>query len=76
MIEGLASRFINERKQILTHIRIICLFFPFVLFFRRCRETEVRICCQLDFVDVMYQIWFYRNKKKILLKADEILSFL
>ena len=29
MIEGLASRFINERKQILTHIRIICLFFPF-----------------------------------------------
>ena len=25
-------------------------------------ETEVRMCCQLDCVDVMYQIWFHLNK--------------
>ena len=62
MIEGLTARFIIKQKQILTHIHIICHFFlPF--FFRRCRETEVGICCHLDSVDVMYQIWFNLNTK-------------
>ena len=62
MIEGLAARFIIKQKQILTHIHIICPFFlPF--FFRRCRETEVGICCHLDSVDAMYQIWFNLNTK-------------
>ena len=74
MLEGLAERFIFIQKQILTHIPIICLFF-LSSFFRRCWETEVRICCQLDCVDVMCQIWFHLNTK-ILLKADKILSFL
>ena len=62
MLEGLAERFIFIQKQILTHIHIICLFF-LSFFFRRCRETEVRICCQLDYVDVMCQIWFHLGTK-------------
>ena len=62
MIEGLAVRFIIKKKQIFTHIHITGLF-VLSFFFRRCRETEVRICCQLDCVDVMYQIWFHLNKK-------------
>ena len=74
MLEGLAARFIITKKQILTHFYIIYLFF-LSFFFRRCRETEVRICCHLDCVDVMCQIWFHLNTK-ILLKADKILSFL
>ena len=57
MIEGLAARFIIKQKEILTHIHIICLFF-LSFFSRRCRETEVRICCHLDCVDVMFQIWY------------------
>ena len=32
MIDGLAARFFIKQKQILTHIHIICLFFPFVFF--------------------------------------------
>ena len=59
MIEGLAARFFIKQKKILTHIHIICLFFPFVFFFRRCWETEVRIRCHLDCVDVMFQIWYH-----------------
>ena len=43
--------------------RLHHLYFFLSFFFRRCRETEVRICCQLDCVDVMYQIWFHLNKK-------------
>ena len=60
MLEGLAGRFIF--KQILTHIHIICLFF-LSFFFRRCRETEVRIYWHLDSVAVMCQIWFHLNTK-------------
>ena len=62
MLEGLAARFIIKQKQILTHIHIICLFF-LSFFFSRCWETEVRICCHLDCVDVMCQIWFYLSTK-------------
>ena len=62
MLEGLAERFIFIQKQILTHISIICLFF-LSSFFRRCRETEVRICFHLDCVDVMCQIWFHLTQK-------------
>ena len=60
--------------QILTIIRIICLFF-LSFFFRRCRETEVRICCHLDRVDVMYQMRFNLNTK-FLLKLMKNFSFL
>ena len=62
MIEGLAVRFIIKQKQIFTHIHITGLF-VLSFFFRRCRETEVRICCQLDCADLMYQIWFNLDKK-------------
>ena len=48
--------------KILTHIPIICLFF-LSSFFRRCRETEVRIYWHLDCVDVMCPIWFHLNTK-------------
>ena len=58
MIEGLAARFIIKQKEILTHIHIICLFF-LSFFSRRCRETEVRIRCHLDCVDVIFQIWYH-----------------
>ena len=39
--------------------RLHHLYFFLSFFFRRCRETEVRICCHLDCVDVMFQIWYY-----------------
>ena len=32
MLEGLAAGFSIKQKQILTHIHITCLFFPFLLF--------------------------------------------
>ena len=62
MLEGLAARFSIEQKQILTHIHIICLFF-LSFFFRHWRETVVRIRFYLDFVDVIYQIWYHLNTK-------------
>ena len=62
MLEGLAERFIFIQKQTLTHVHIICLFF-LSFFFSRCRETEVRICCHLDCVDIMCQIWFHLDTK-------------
>ena len=43
--------------------RLNHLYFFLSFFFRRCRETEVRICCHLDCVDVMCQIWFYLSTK-------------
>ena len=75
MIEGLASRLINERKQNFDLHPHHLSFFFLSIFFRRCREREVRICCQLDFVDVMYQIWFHRNKKKFYLKLMKFSAF-
>ena len=73
MVEGLASRFINERKQNFDPHPHHLSFFSFRSFLGAVGKE--RICCQLDFVDVMYQIWFHRNKKKFYLKLMKFSAF-
>ena len=72
MIEGLAARFIIKQKQILTHIHIICLFFPFVLFQallgNRGKNLLPLGLCPCNVPDMV------SSYNKLPLKTDEILS--
>ena len=72
MIEGLAARFIIKQKQILTHIHIICLFFPFVLFQallgNRGKDLLPLGLCPCNVPDMV------SSYNKFPLKTDEILS--
>ena len=72
MIEGLAARFIIKQKKILTHIHIICLFFPFVLFQvllgNRGKNLLPLGLCPCNVPDMV------SSYNKLPLKTDEILS--
>ena len=72
MIEGLAARFIIKQKEILIHIHIICLFFPFVLFQallgNRGKNLLPLGLCRCNVTDMV------SSYDKLPLKNDEILS--
>ena len=71
MIEGLAARFIIKQKQILTHIHIICLFFPFVLFQALLGNRGKNLALGLCRCNVTDMVSSY---SKLPFKTDEILS--